>query len=92
MMDLLLETACEWWCLRLEAFIGLRSYGEAFGPERQISMYNQFFHFVTAVGRRRKSKNRKPFFANLDLSAVCAGLYAVYKNLMTRIRMYQAEK
>ena len=55
-------------------------------------MYNQFFHFVTAVGRRRKSKNRKPLFANLDLNAVCAGLYAVYKNLMTRIRMYQAEK
>jgi hypothetical protein len=56
MMDLLLETACEWWCLRLEAFIEPRSYREAFGPKRQISMYSQFFYFFTAVGRRRKIK------------------------------------
>jgi hypothetical protein len=56
MMDLLWETACEWWRLRLEAFIELRSYEEAFGPKRQISVYSQFFHFFAAVGRRRKIK------------------------------------
>ena len=63
------------------------------GPKRQISIYNQFFHFVTAVGQATQIKKIEGrFFANLDLSAVRAGLYAVYQKLVTRIRMYQAKK
>jgi hypothetical protein len=46
-MDLLLEAACEWRYLHLEAFVG---------PKRQISMYNQFFHFIARGGQTMKIK------------------------------------
>jgi hypothetical protein len=65
MMDLLLETACEWWCLCVEAFIELRSYGEAFGPKRQISTHSQFFHFFTVVGRRPENQRIEARFLQI---------------------------